>query len=197
MPFEKGHKFATGGKREGAGRPSGKELKEIKSAADKARAKLEASAGAIMGCYVGLASSGNDPATTRHAVDKLLPDEKFNPLGAAINIQFVQYQHPVQLPAEGLPITILASDADQEAGLPSVAPQVGQGQGGIKFHDFQDVPGEPRRENRNILPSVSNVQARQEDHLGRFRQRGVQSNGPLPRSFSGEQKRDGPKNNAD
>lgn len=72
--FQKGHKLAPGGKREGAGRPRKGELQALKTAADRARARLESSAHKIMGTYIHLATMGKDPATTRHAVDKLIPE---------------------------------------------------------------------------------------------------------------------------
>lgn len=93
MRFEKGNKLAKGGKRPGAGRPkqvtSANEIK--KRAAEIARDYIEASVKPVMATYFQLAHGRMvnkwhdgkivgaefeaDASTTRHFVDKLLPDE--------------------------------------------------------------------------------------------------------------------------
>lgn len=75
MPFEKGNKYGKGGKRENqTGRPTNKS-REIKREAERiARQYIEEHVEEIMGSYCGFIKA--DPATARHAVDKLLPAAK-------------------------------------------------------------------------------------------------------------------------
>jgi len=89
MPFEKGNKY--GGKRENAGRRSREQVDKDQSAQQIARKMFERETRGIMGTYLRLATNGEDPATTRHAVDKLIPDTngKEAPKGGDTFIQFV------------------------------------------------------------------------------------------------------------
>jgi hypothetical protein len=129
--FEVGNQHAKGGKREGAGRRSKKEiqaelenLKAARTATERARQALEDSADKIMGCYVGLASSGNDPATTRHAVDKLLPDEKNKEIqqGDTI-IQFTFGSVVVAATPQPEPIEIIPDAIEIKQPSPPAAPR--------------------------------------------------------------------------
>ena len=88
--FQKGHKLARGGKRANAGRPRKKDLEMKKAAQEIAREAIENHAHALLKTYLGLACGSVverttkkgikkyilsvDPATTRHAIDKLLPE---------------------------------------------------------------------------------------------------------------------------
>ena len=74
MKFQQGHKFAKGGKRPGAGRPSKAQLAERESLRAAIERKREELANAFSNAYLGMALS--DPATMRHLVDKLIPDAK-------------------------------------------------------------------------------------------------------------------------
>lgn len=93
MPkFEKGHKFATGGARPGSGRKPKAYIETKQAARDMAKAYIEASIKPVMHQYFQLAagrmvdkwhegkvcgqSFEADAPTTRHFVDKLLPEEK-------------------------------------------------------------------------------------------------------------------------
>lgn len=142
MPFQPGHTLSPGGKPGGnGGRPSYKELKETIKACDKARARLERDVDKIMGSYLRFV--GKDPATARHAVDKLLPDEQIQPIINAPSISFIQFnRNPAQLSAEGLPAAVLDQDgAGMQAGGEGVAQAQRQGQNGLEFHGFANVPG--------------------------------------------------------
>lgn len=152
MPFQKGHSY--GGAKPGAGRKPKKELEIKQAAAVIAREFIESNVKPVLNNYLRLANgwletrySENgteydtfcyDGPSTRHFIDKLLPDEKFQAQGAVINVQFVQFnnQHPAQLQAKNVSAAVLAIDANQEAGLPGVASAQRQGQGGIEFHSF-------------------------------------------------------------
>lgn len=107
--FEKGHKLAKGGKREGAGRPSNQQKEIAKAAAEIAKDYIERSVKPVMLTYFQLAHGRivnkwhegkivgqefeADAATTRHFVDKLVPTSKQEPDGdpQARPIYFVQF----------------------------------------------------------------------------------------------------------
>ena len=89
-----------------------------------------------------LSHAQEDPATIRHAIDKLLPNEQGPTLPPAATIQFIQFNNhdTAPLPSEGLPDTILVSDAGgQEERGNGVAPEKRQGQNGTQFHSFAHV----------------------------------------------------------
>lgn len=71
MTFPKGHKLAKGGKRPGAGRPSKAQLAARKQVEERVWQKLEAAVDKVVKKYLQFAEE--DPATCRHAVDKLIP----------------------------------------------------------------------------------------------------------------------------
>ena len=107
MRFQKGNKFSKGGsKGNKGGRPS-KEQQEIKkAAAEIAREYIEKNVQPILETYLGLAAGkvvkriaedgaktfelSVDPPTTRHAIDKLLPDEQMES-PQQIKIEFLQF----------------------------------------------------------------------------------------------------------
>jgi hypothetical protein len=161
MPFQKGHSY--GGAKPGAGRKPKKELEIKQAAAEIAKGFIEKNIKPVLDNYLRLANgwletrySENgteydtfvyDGPTTRHFVDKVLPNvEKQAPLGTVINVNFVQFQnnqHPAQLQAKDVSAAVLAIDGNgHQASGQGVASQERQGQNGLKFHDFQDVPGE-------------------------------------------------------
>jgi hypothetical protein len=71
--FQKGHKLAKGGRRPGAGRKSNKQ-KELEAWTEKvARDYLAKHAKRIMERYIKNAAGAKSAATTRHAVDKIIP----------------------------------------------------------------------------------------------------------------------------
>ena len=74
MPFQKGHKLAKGGKREGAGRKTKAELQVKQSFLDRLIAEREEQAEILAGSYYRMALE--DPATMRHLVDKVLASAK-------------------------------------------------------------------------------------------------------------------------
>lgn len=86
MPFQPGHKLAKGGKRPGAGRPRLEAAEIKKTAAELARAYLDKHGARVMETYIQLATKGLDPATTRHAVDKLIPDGFTQNQGQGFNV---------------------------------------------------------------------------------------------------------------
>jgi hypothetical protein len=76
-----------------------------------------------------------DPATVRHAIDKILPDDQIE-LTRPMVVQFLQFarnHNPAQLPAEELPTPILvgSNGNEDEAGRQGAAPT-------LKFHDFSN-----------------------------------------------------------
>jgi hypothetical protein len=89
MKFQKGHKLAKGGKREGAGRPTKIQAEIKKAATEIAREFIEEHIQGFLDSYLDLGTGkvierldkeGNvvklvmlDPATVRHAIDKLVP----------------------------------------------------------------------------------------------------------------------------
>lgn len=75
MPFKPGNKLYKARKSDRGGRPSKEQVAKDLTAAERAKAKLESRVDDIMECYLGLATSGSDSATTRHAIDKLVPDD--------------------------------------------------------------------------------------------------------------------------
>jgi hypothetical protein len=82
-----------------------------------------------------------DPATVRHAIDKILPDEQME-LTRPMVVQFLQFARnhdPAQLPADELPAPILVGNGNgDQAGRQGVAPT-------LRFHDFSTVPDKRRK----------------------------------------------------
>src|SRR5215813_10975725 len=122
MRFQKGNKLSKGGTiGNKGGRPSTQELKEIKRAADKARAKLEACFEAIADCYTGLAIDGEHEATTRHAMEKYVcPVEENEPTKPLI-VHFIQFgsdqpaiRSAIDVSPTPVPDPILAGNGDRK-----------------------------------------------------------------------------------
>jgi hypothetical protein len=89
MKFQPGHKLAKGGARPGAGRkPKNHEVVK-QAAAVLARQYIELHIEPVLKTYLDLAQSGNDSATTRHYVDKLLPNDHDTDRDAPIQIAII------------------------------------------------------------------------------------------------------------
>ena len=106
MRFEPGNKLAKGGKRKGAGRPPKYAPLIQQTASEIARAFIEQHVTPVLDTYLALAAGqvverpttngkkkfalSVDPATTRHYVDKILPDtDGKEPSSGNTFIQFV------------------------------------------------------------------------------------------------------------
>lgn len=103
--FQRGHKLAKGGKRPGAGRKRKEEVAIRKAAAQVAKEYIEASVKPVMHTYFQLAHGRlvnkyhegaivgqefeADAATTRHFVDKLLPEMKPDGQERPVAIQII------------------------------------------------------------------------------------------------------------
>ena len=153
MPFQVGNTY--GGKRENSGRPP-KIKKEIeKAAAEIAREFINRSVKPVMATYFQLAHGRivnkwhegeivgkefeADAATTRHFVDKLLPDEQAHQI-PSLTVNFNHYHNSVSLHASGLPGAVLGGNGKgRKEGVEGVASEIGQGQNGLEFHHFEDV----------------------------------------------------------
>ncbi len=145
--FEPGNKLATGGKREGAGRPSNDEIRERLTLLQALEIEEQRQALKLAKRYYEMAHE--DPATMRHVVDgKRVKNGEQQP--TAIIHQFIQFgasnPDPIQLPAEELPSAVLGSDdtAAQEAGSNDLAPAKRQRQDSVEFRSFANVPRERR-----------------------------------------------------
>ena len=135
MPFTS-ETAIYGGRKKGAGRPRKSVSDAKRQAAELVRSVLNKNAGELAKHYIRTAKQSD--RVICHAIDKLMPDEQ-NETNAAISINFVQYNNTVQLSAEGVSTAVLASNGEQKASGAGVASAGGQGQNGIKFHDFEDV----------------------------------------------------------
>jgi len=156
MPFTSETAKQYGGAKPGAGRKPNKERQIKQQAADIARAFIEENVKPVLDNYLKLAKGyyetrytalGTeydvfvpDGATTRHFVNKILPDEQ-SQAQISPTIQFVQFNisnnDPPQLHAQTVPITILASDEQRdEKSVPGVASQEREGQELVKFRNF-------------------------------------------------------------
>jgi hypothetical protein len=128
MRFQKGNKFSKGGTRGNKGGRPSKEQQEIKkAAADIAREFIETHVQKFLDSYLRL-STGKfiDPATVRHAIDKILPDEQMEP-AQPIQITFLRFGNnpPPQLPAME---AVTIEPPPKENRLPE--------RQGLKFYDF-------------------------------------------------------------
>ena len=73
MPFEKGHKLTSRRKRNRGGRPTREQAAAKATAKERAIELIEKETEKVVKKYLSFAKS--DPATARHFLDKLLPDE--------------------------------------------------------------------------------------------------------------------------
>src|SRR5262245_5182345 len=122
MAFSKGNKAASGGKREGAGRPSRQEIEIKQQAAEIARQFIEDNVKPVLENYLKLAQGWTetrytlkgepyevfcyDSRSTTHFVDKLIPDVDEAPK-APRAITFIQFNNnPSELRAKDIPVPI-------------------------------------------------------------------------------------------
>ena len=145
MRFHKRNKFSKGGtKGNKGGRPTNQQQEIKKVAREIAREYIEKNVQPILETYLGLAAGkvvkriaedgaktfelSVDPPTTRHAIDKLLPDEQMES-PQQIKIEFLQFADVGPQPKT---VSLdLKQPLPQENRLPEP-----QGQDGIKFLDF-------------------------------------------------------------
>ena len=148
MRFEPGNKYAKGGKREGAGRPTNDEAEERITLLEALEREEQKRAARLAKRYYEMAEE--DPATMRHVVDGKRPRNADQQQPTAVIHQFIQFNsnhsNPLQLPAEELSGAVLGSDdtAAQETGSDDLAPAQRQGQNGIEFRSFANVPRKRR-----------------------------------------------------
>jgi hypothetical protein len=140
MRFQKGNKFSKGGtKGNKGGRPSKAELQALITGAELARKRLEKSAGKIMNRYIELATR-EDPATTRHAVDKILPDKQMES-PPVYQIHFLNFAD--MRPSQPKDITPLASNgkaAGPSLSMPTGGEQTKLAIGGTKTEPPHNLP---------------------------------------------------------
>jgi hypothetical protein len=143
--FQKGHKLAKGGARPNSGRPTNDEKRELITLAQAIEREGLRRAEKLAKRYYEMAEA--DPPTMRHVVDGTrLNNGQQQP--TSTTYQFIQFnnQNTVQLSPEGLPSPILVGDdlRAQEAGGNDLAPEERQGQNGVEFCHFSNVPRERR-----------------------------------------------------
>jgi hypothetical protein len=173
MKFEKGNKLAKGGKRNPPGGRPTKEQQEIKKeAATIAKEFIETHVQGFLDSYLDLGTGkvierldkdGNvvklvmiDPATVRHAIDKILPDEEMQH-AQSLEIIFQDFARaaPSQLPPKDIPITVSRNAGGDQKSKEYAAPLIPyrdakenaeQGQlekpkpPQVKFHAFASSP---------------------------------------------------------
>src|SRR5262245_38833449 len=145
MRFQKGNKFSKGGtKGNKGGRPTNQQQEIKKAAREIAREYIEKNVQPILETYVGLAAGkvvdrigkdgtktfelAVDPPTTRHAIDKLLPDKQMES-SQQIKIEFLQFADVGPQPKT---VSLdLKQPLPEENRLPE-----SQGQDGVKFLNF-------------------------------------------------------------
>jgi len=141
MPFQKGHKLAKGGAREGAGRPTNDEVEERLTLLEALEREEQKRAARLAQRYYEMAEE--DPATMRHVVDGKRPRNADQQQPTAIIHQFIQFssnQNTLQLPAEAVSAPVLVSDErGQDEGGEVLASEIRQGHDGLEFHSFTNV----------------------------------------------------------
>jgi hypothetical protein len=127
MAFEKGNRAAKRRKKKAGGRPTKAQAAEKESFRQALERKREERAEELAGAYYDMALA--DPATMRHAVDKVLPTLTEENIIAPPIINFLQFSSP-KLPASGIPPPVLVGNGrGEEAGVRVVPPA-------LKFHGF-------------------------------------------------------------
>jgi len=168
MKFQKGNKAANGGRRNPPGGRPTKEQQEIKKeAAQIAKEFIETHVQGFLDSYLDLGTGkvierldkdGNvvklvmlDPATVRHAIDKILPDEQMQH-AQPVQIIFQDFARAArsQLPPKDIPITVSRNaGGDQKSLAPHRAndllraPEAKHPQ--VKFHEFASGNGKRRQ----------------------------------------------------
>ena len=123
------------------GRPTKEQAAEKESFRQALERKREERAEELAGAYYDMALA--DPATMRHAVDKVLPTLTEENIIAPPTIIFAPYahnRHPPQLPAQDIPVAV--EQSEQEESSQSLAPPPGVK---LKFHAFANVPAGGKR----------------------------------------------------
>lgn len=144
--FARGNRLAPGGPRPNSGRKTKEEVDAKRRAAELFERCLTSEAERLGAHFVRRAYKSD--RVLIKAADILLPDEQEQQPTAVIHqfIQFSNNQNTLQLPTEELSGAVLGSDdsAAQEAGSDDLAPEKRQGQNGIEFRSFANVPGKRR-----------------------------------------------------
>jgi hypothetical protein len=115
------------------GRPTKAQVAERESLRQAIERKREELSGVLADRYVTMAQE--DPATMRHLVDKVMPDEE-KPT-QPLQITFLQFTHKNEIEID----RNLSSRAQRIASVPAER----QGQNGLEFHDFSSGNGQRRR----------------------------------------------------
>ena len=171
MKFQKGNKAAKGGRRNPPGGRPTKEQQEIKKeAAQIAKEFIETHVQGFLDSYLDLGTGkvierldkdGNvvklvmlDPATVRHAIDKILPDEQMeSPPVYQINFLRFGDNHPAQPSPEDITITPLAGNGKMAGPdrvndllpMPTAEQQTKLKLSQVKFHGFAYASGNGKR----------------------------------------------------
>ena len=159
MRFEKGNKLAKGGRRNPPGGRPTKEQQEIKkAAAEIARGFIETNVQKFLDSYIRL-STGKfiDPATVRHAIDKILPDEQMQH-AQPLQIIFQDFARAArsQLPPKDIPITVSRNAGGDQKSLaphrandllpaPEAEEKTELKDPQVKFHEFASGNGKRRQ----------------------------------------------------
>src|SRR5690242_15176996 len=207
MPFQKGHKLATGGRREGAGRPSKAQIVEREAIAKRLEAKWDRRAEeldkATLKLALGWSEAKQDPFTGelrevwrydsrihQAVLDRLRPkpEPEAAKSGITVNIALAQYnphRHPLPLHTQELPTPVLAGNGERDnSGGEGLASAERQGQDRLEFRYSLDVTPQG-----DILPPISNLRAGEEGNLGRNGQERVSGTGALSKPANKKQKR--------
>jgi hypothetical protein len=174
MKFQKANKLAKGGKRNPPGGRPTKEQQEIKKeAAQIAKEFIETHVQGFLDSYLDLGTGkvierldkdGNvvelvmlDPATVRHAIDKILPDEQMQ-YAQPLEIIFQDFARaaPSQLPPKDIPITVSRNAGSDQKSLaphrandllpaPEAEEKTELKHPQVKFHEFASGNGKRRQ----------------------------------------------------
>jgi hypothetical protein len=143
LGFQRGNKLAKGGARPGSGPKTKAEIAIRQSAQELARDFIETTIRPVLLEWLRAATSGDDGATTRHFIDKVLPELHEQPVVQPAQINFIQFNqlnnHTAQLPPQRLPGAILAGDGGQEARSEGMASTKREGHDRPEFHAYANV----------------------------------------------------------
>lgn len=145
MPFEPGNTLHATRETFKGGRPKKSAIELLEEAREEVLKRLAKEAGGIFSHYKKLIRE--DAATCRHAIDKLLPDDKNNAQTINFSVNFVQFSpannDSIPISATSVSTELLEGDASgSDASSPGMAPASGQRQDSVKFYNIEDVPGE-------------------------------------------------------
>ena len=156
MKFERGNKAAKGGKRNPpGGRPTKAQLAERESLRQAIEREREERAGVLAARDVEMAQE--DPATMRHLVDKVLPDQQMES-SRPLQVTFLQFavanNTRSQVPPKDVSVTVPRNDCevglspDRANGLlpmPAGEEQTELKPPQVKFHGFAYASGNGKR----------------------------------------------------